>query len=331
MPTKIEWTDETWNPVTGCTKVSPGCAHCYAERMARRLAGRYGYPEAPHHFDVTLHRDKLFAPLHWKKPRQVFVCSMSDLFHEDVEMNWQVDIFAVMALTQRHTYQVLTKRPSRMRDVLSDGMGFWSRVTKRAIDMAVQNGLEVRWDKMKIPLVRHGLPNVWLGITVEDQQRVDERIPHLLDAPAVIRFLSVEPMLGLVDISPHLEDSEGREAQGAGWTNSGLLSPQDERGQRTKRERAIHLVIVGGETGPGARPMHPDWVRLLRDQCQEASVSFFFKAWGAWRPIGQGEIRYTDGEQRTQTLLDDDTLVTRVGKKAAGRLLDGREWNEKPL
>ncbi len=291
MATKIEWTDETWNPVTGCTKVSAGCANCYAERMARRLAGRYGYPEAPHHFDVTLHPERLEQPLRWRKPRRVFVCSMGDLFHEDVPYSWVEDILRIALWTPQHTYQILTKRPERMR------------VAYRTFCQTFNEGYPTK-----------PLPNVWLGVSCENQDAADARIPPLLQTPAAVRFVSAEPLLGAIDLG--LVNEHGGPADFA-------------------RINGLHWLIVGGESGPGARPMHPDWARGLRDQAQTAGVPFFFKQHGAW--IKQ---RAVPGDDWSQVVFMDELGKThkptnglefwRVGKKRAGRLLDGREWNEMP-
>lgn len=219
MSSKIEWTEETWNPITGCTKVSPGCANCYAERMARRLAGRVGYPEAPHHFDVTLHPERLDQPFRWKKPRRVFVCSMSDLFHRDVPGYFLAHVFNIMLRTPRHTYQVLTKRADLMHD----------------------------WCKHD-----YTPPNVWLGVTAENPRRADERIPYLLRTPAAVRFVSIEPMLGPVDLVA------------AGGIYNGSYPGLD-------------WVIVGCESGPRRRVCDIEWVRELVRECRDAHLPVFVK------------------------------------------------------
>ena len=282
---KIEWTDATWNPVTGCAKISPGCTNCYAERMAYRFAGCNGYPERPHHFDVTLHPERLEQPLRWRKPRRVFVVSMGDLFHEDVPDDYIREVFWTMQRAGWHTFQVLTKRPRRM--------AAWFAKRQDA------------------PV----LPNVWLGVTVEDQQRADERIPYLLECPAAVRFVSAEPLLGPIDLRAWL-------------------------GPVSTWER-LDWVICGGESGPGAQPMHPDWARALRDQCVSAGVPFFFKQWGAWHhdpqfaPVNPKKM-YMDRHGNFYSGTTDERYrdgllcFDRVGKKRAGRLLDGREWNEFP-
>jgi len=272
----IEWTDATWNPVRGCTRVSPGCGGpgkaggCYAERIAARFSGP-GQPfegfaerkggEARWTGKVALIEDMLAVPLRWSKPRRIFVNSMSDLFHEHLPDGAIDQVFAMMALCPQHTFQVLTKRPERMRDYLSDQ------------------------DPMP-------LPNVWLGVSAEDQARADERIPLLLETPAAVRFVSCEPLLGPIDLINLDHTGAQRKDQAHGI--SALWRAAAEIGLRTM----LDWVICGGESGPVARPMHPDWARSLRDQCQAAGVPFFFKQWG--------------------------------GKKRAGRLLDGVEHNAFP-
>lgn len=320
MSNPIGWTDQTWNPVTGCTPISPACDHCYARRMAKRLRGRYGYPDmvsewSPERggcmvhrdasFDVTLHEDKLRDPLHWRKPRRVFVVSMGDLFHEDVPRRSVIQVFATMALAPQHTFQVLTKRPTRMQTLLSSG-DFWRSVGYAASDRA---GTDIcAGDQLHPP------SNVWLGVTAEDQQRADERIPILLQTPAAVRFVSVEPMLGPV----HLEWLKGLASLSPDWaggTCGGTGHPHP----------LLDWVICGGETGPGARPMQPEWARSLRDQCHVARVPFWFKGWGQWLAVSQGA-------QDTRNLLHrtpkGQNLFYRVGKKLAGDLLDGVEWHQ---
>lgn len=228
----IEWTSATWNPVTGCTKVSPGCLHCYAERMARRLrdAGMVKYRNG---FTLTVHPEILEEPLAWRKPQMVFTCSMSDLFHQDVPTEFIQSVFDVMERADWHQFQVLTKRAARLAELVP----------------------VLRWPE-----------NVWVGVTVENQDYKD-RIDFLRTVPASIRFLSLEPLLGPM---------QSLDLSGIDW------------------------VIVGGESGPGARRLDPAWVREIRDQCTDASVPFFFKQWGG------------------------------VFKKRNGRELDGRTWDGMP-
>jgi len=252
MATKIEWTarpgttGETWNPVTGCTKISPGCKHCYAERMAKRLAGRFGYP-AIDPFKVTLHEDKLEQPLRWRKPRTVFVCSMGDLFHEDIPHAYRTDIFDVMASAEalRHTFLVLTKRPEKINAWVNWMCEHWPGDSPWNIATEVYNG----WP-----------PNVIPGVTAENQEQANLRIPVLLRIPAAVHFVSIEPMLGPVIIDHWLGDAY---SSCHGGFDSGL-----------------DWVIVGGETGPRARRMDCNWALDVVEQCQGAEVPVFVKHLG---------------------------------------------------
>lgn len=298
---KIEWTDATWNPVIGCTKVSPGCDHCYAIRTAHRMssnphpaiAAAYGGTEQDGEWtgQVNLLVDRLDQPLRWTKPKRIFVNAQSDLFHNAVPDALIAQVFAVMAAAGHHTFQVLTKRHGRMRSLLS------SEDFEVAVDAhARELGFEGYFG---MPL-----PNVWLGVSVENQQWADIRIRELLGTPAAVRFLSCEPLLGPVDLARAIEPNFAV----SGW----------------KDLSGLDWVIVGGESGPGARPMLPDWARSLRDQCQTAGIAFHFKQWGEWAP----DAAY-DGHGRLVDAQADESM-TRVGKKAAGRDLDGRTWDEYP-
>lgn len=331
--TGIEWTDATWNPVVGCRKVSEGCRNCYAERDGSRLAAmgaaKVDQGEDPgrlRHYQAAF-RDGRFTgravevpealdiPTRWKRPRRIFVNSMSDLFHEGVGVGFIAAVFARMLLCQRHTFQVLTKRPERMRWLL--GQPDFEGMVRSAADHLVHDrpvkDLEAPWP----------LPNVWLGVSVENQAGGDERIPLLLKVPAAVRFLSMEPLLGPVDLG-QIDPDEHDEFFGLSTEDGPLLD----------------WVIVGGESGPAARPMHPDWVRAIRDECAEAQVPFLFKQWGEWgppscppRPLGTrtpGEQpRWSAGSERS-FLFGDGQIMDRVGKKAAGRTLDGRTHDEFP-
>lgn len=318
--TAIEWTDATWNPVTGCTKVSPGCDHCYAETIAHRFAGTKAYPRG---FDVTLHPERLDQPLRWTRPRRVFVNSMSDLFHKDIPDDSIARIFAVMALAPQHTFQVLTKRHGRMRSLLANPE-FRTMVWAAIEDLPVPVTHYTHGIIVDLPWP---LPNVWLGVSVEDQQRADLRIPALLDTPAAVRFISAEPLLGPVNLS---------------W----LKCPCGECSD-PNYDPGIDWVIVGGESGHGARPMHPDWARTLRDQSTRAGIAFHFKQWGehasarrecdpwAWdEPTGWVNDETGELVAEDQVLADESgahyAAVWRVGKKFAGRQLDGRTWDEFP-
>jgi protein gp37 len=232
----IEWTDATWNPVTGCTKISTGCDNCYAERFSERFRGTPGHP-FENGFDLTLRPERLEQPLRWRQPRMVFVYSMSDLFHKDVPKEFIARVFDTMEAANWHTFQVLTKRSSLMRDFL-----------------------RVRYGPSLGPA------HMWFGVSIEDGTKLS-RVHHLQQAPAAIRFLSIEPLLGPVG---------------------------------TLDLAGIDWVIVGGESGPRARPMEREWVRSIRDQCKAAGLAFFLKQWGGLRP------------------------------KSGGRKLDGREWNQFP-
>ena len=315
--TNIEWTDATWNPVTGCSKVSPGCDHCYMFRQWPRLHGMgvRGYEGSPGRPALQLHR--LEEPLSWKKPRRVFVCSMSDLFHPDIPFDYILRVFEVMADAKRHTFQVLTKRPGRM-------MHFANKVLPEFGEAAY------RWPG-----------NVWAGTSLEmmadGNKLLWKRLALLARVPAKVRFVSAEPLLGPLDLRPWLGlecalPGCGR-PKGLHWEDAPLLalSPPDHPFQ------GLSWVIAGGESGPGARPMHPDWVRSLRDQCQAAGVPFHFKQWGEWHPsvtqrgasADWKPVTKDDAVQRLH-IWSDEELSIRIGKKAAGAVLDGREHREFP-
>jgi protein gp37 len=254
--TAIEWTDKVWNPVTGCTKVSPGCKLCYAEKIAHRF-----WPKGRKFADVQCHPDRLEQPLRWRKPQRIFVNSMSDLFHAAVPDDYIAAVFGVMAVCPHHTFQILTKRPERLLGWFNE----WARI-RTPTDLFVQ--LEAISAGASIPLhqlegtirsIPWPLLNVHLGVSCEDQKTADERIPLLLQTPAAVRFLSLEPLLS--DINLGLMGTCPME-WGHGYS---LVSDW------------LHGVIVGGESGHGARPMNEDWVRSIRDQCVEAGVAFFYK------------------------------------------------------
>lgn len=244
--TKIEWAEATWNPITGCTKTASGCKNCYAERRAKRFRGRFGYP-ADDPFRVTFHENRLQDVTPRQKPKRVFVCSMGDLFHEDVKDEWRLKVLERIMLCYLHEFVILTKRITTARR-------FFDRYS------AAQN--------------------IVLGYSASTQADFDNGFYQLAFSHADRKVLSLEPLLGPIDLG----------------------SEQDLA--------CIDGVIVGGESGPGARPMHPDWVRSIRDQCVAAGVPFFFKQWGAWAQTGPGFVR--------------------VGKKIAGRKLDGRTWDQWP-
>lgn len=342
---KIEWTGRSdWNPVRGCTRVSPGCGGpgphggCYAEGIASRFSGPglafHGFAEKiggkPHWTGkVEIMWDRLTDPLKWRKPATIFALSMSDLFHEKLPMEEIATIYAVMVAAvhvRRHTLQVLTKRSARMREILNNP-AFWRQVNAEASGHVMEN-TDV-FNRMhggaRATLDEYGPdnppPGIWLGVSVENQKYVDERIPDLLATPAAIRFLSCEPLLGLIDLSLHMGAWPLRD-----WTK-----------HRTEWEMApynsgISWIIAGGESGSNARPAHPDWFRSLRDQCVTAGVPFFFKQWGEWAP--------DPGAYGVPLMLHDGlhhwgglgpyAYSMKVGKKAAGALLDAVEHKATP-
>jgi protein gp37 len=339
--TGIEWTDATWNPTRGCSRVSEGCRNCYAERATARFLKVWGTIEGLAKFtpsgprwsgNVVLHESALDRPLRWRRPRRIFVNSMSDLFHEKLSDEAIDQVFAVMAIAHQHTFQVLTKRPARMLEYTSAparaetvGIAMAHRMCGIA-PPSVPRHLQPPWP----------LPNVWLGVSVENQATADERIPLLLQTLAAIRFLSCEPLLGSIDLRRYIFCPGVEESESHGRTvhrHNGACCSQPR----------VDWVIVGGESGPGARPMHPAWARALRDQCSESRAAFFFKQWGEWLPREWGDIvdlpRY-DGSSRIGFFQDglfsqagshsDYQNMTRIGKAKAGRLLDGREHSEFP-
>jgi protein gp37 len=289
--------------------------------------------------------EHLLDPLIWRKPRRIFVNSMSDLFHPGVTDEMLDRIFAVMALSPRHTFQVLTKRPERMQAYMTGDWG--SRVADVLVDWLSEATLSSAEFAAKECRLTEPLPNCWMGVSVENQAAADERIPLLLQTPAAVRFISAEPLLGPVSISRwtgvecHHEDSYSESD-----TNATVCRECDE-------SDFLDWAICGGESGPGARPMHPDWARGLRDQCVAAGVPFFFKQWGEWKggdqhlsaghgikpgSVGPERVRWLQTDGRSAPCgsspvgfeLGPNNLVTRVGKKATGHLLDGVEWHQFP-
>lgn len=346
----IEWCDSTWNPVTGCTKVSAGCDNCYAETFAERWRGTPGhYFEGG--FDVQLRPDKLDLPLRWRRPRRIFVNSMSDLFHDQVPDEYVAKVFAVMAFAGHHTFQVLTKRHARMRSLLSRP-SFPELVTTWAwrINAGRALGLPHGNAEHSRTAVAWPLSNVWLGVSAENQQWADIRIPALLDTPAAVRFVSAEPLLGPIDLTswigcPH-DSLSGVDQEPLANPTKRWRCDQCRAGvlDGTVTNVGLHWVIAGGESGRGARPMHPDWARSLRGQCEAAGVAFLFKQWGEYQPFSpndpDGKCVYVERDGGIHKHSEDGQLqftmghwsaMVRRGKKAAGRLLDGREHNGYPL
>lgn len=312
--THIQWCDMTFNPWIGCTKVSPGCAHCYAERDfdLRKHIAKWGAGQLRHRTSAEYWRqplrwqrtaaryareleitgrvtDESGDVIVWHRPR-VFVASLADVFDPEVPAEWRRDLFFLITQCHSLDFLLLTKRPHLVEQQLKE----------------ISTGPVAHWDLWGDWQLAGGLPNVWLGTTVEDQARADERIPALLSIPARMRFLSCEPLLGPVDLSfgnPKWRTFESYHAE-------------------------IHWVICGGESGPQAWPMHPDWARSLRDQCAAVSVPFLFKQWGEWSP--RELVEDTRQDSTLKFFPNLEMTFARVGKHGAGRLLDGREHNEFP-
>lgn len=338
--TRIEWTrnsdgtsGKTWNPIVGCSIVSPGCTNCYAMTMAARLEvmSRTQFPQ----YAGTTKRVNgnavwtgkvarapeatLLKPLSVKKPTTWFVNSMGDLFHEDTPRDWQEAVFAVMALTPHHTYQVLTKRSGLMMDFINhadeddtrDAMATEAaRLTGSAT--AAADVIGAGWP----------LKNVWIGVSAERQQEANARILDLLATRVAVRFVSAEPLLGPIDFGA-LPIKGGSRTQ----IKNALTGERNLSADHLCGLERLDWVIVGGESGPSARPMHPDWARSIRDQCAAASVPFFFKQWGEWAPYDSGAI----DSAKLATPKSLDTPMQRFGKSRAGRLLDGRLHDAMPV
>jgi len=300
MPSKIEWTDETWNPATGCTQVSAGCDNCYARAMARRLGamnkrnlalGRKDNGYHPDHpFNVTLHPDRLLQPLRWRKPRMIFVVSMGDLFHVNVPDEFIDRVFAVMAACPQHTFQVLTKRPERMAGYCNETASIQEQDGSYSLIKPLKKMLPCDhlpdYDPVGGDFRLHSWPlaNIWLGTSIEDQATAAARIPHLLKCPAAVRYVSAEPLLGAIDCTLWTRslvecDECGCQFRVDGqpdeWNGSGC-SMCDSGGLAPVRPR-IDWVIAGGESGSKARPMASNWVRSIRDACAAAGVAFYLK------------------------------------------------------
>ncbi len=424
--TKIEWTDATWNIVTGCQIVSPGCTNCYAMRLAgtrlRNLPSRAGLTKDSKAGpawtgDVRFNREWLDQPLRWKRPRMIFVVAHGDLFADGVTDEQLDQIFAVIALSPQHIFQVLTKRPERMRDYLRDPQAY-GRILNAAGPLRAERPY-LGDIPISDPRDAGFWPQLWLGVSVEDQRRADERIPILMDTPAAVRWISGEPLLGVVDLRAFLPDAWRCKQPVRSWSDfvwpswvpaqiqtdiESFWNPQWGRGPNawmrgaiengqppigtlgryrsfrrgeplidgrfvpawnnigrvitdagevhcvsagTYQSRAprINWIVAGGESGPNARPMHPDWARSLRDQCAATGVPFLFKQWGNWQIAseGNGHLDHNmarndaywidiDGKRHKPSSIDltRPYAMHRVAKSVAGRLLDGVEHNGFP-
>ncbi len=292
----IEWTDHTFNPWIGCTHVSPGCVHCYAETLMDQRYGKVEWGKGKPRMRTSVANWR--KPLAWNKKAakegkryRVFCSSLADVFDPEVDHQWRFDLWALIDQTPNLDWLLLTKRPEQIARMMP-------------IRWGCDPAMAYFDDTTLMP------ENVWIGTSVEDQRRADERIPHLIKIPAKVLFLSCEPLLGPVD----LEQAGAIESAGPTWAGYNAH---------------IEWVIAGGESGHGARPMHPDWARSLRDQCQAAGVAFHFKQYGEWMP--SEDLPDDVGGHGLRFLEPDGQPVTRVGKKAAGRVLDGRTWDEFPV
>ncbi|SDF82684.1 phage Gp37/Gp68 family protein [Thalassobaculum litoreum] len=401
--THIEWTDATWNPITGCSVVSPGCTNCYAMKLAgtrlQHHPSRQGLTMDTKagpvwSGEVRFNEGWLDQPIRWRKPKRIFVCAHGDLFHEAVPDEWIDQVFAVMALCPQHTFQVLTKRPGRMRawfeekwqGTLPQTLKFPDGTsldipaggeTGRRVKVEAECELFLRRFGLADPEKDHlwtddgnckamqwqwPLPNVWLGVSVEDQARADERVPLLLDTPAAVRWVSAEPLLGPVDFTnlreynptgkPWIDALRGLVTRGDYLARSPSECSMNTSTRIPGELPSIEWVVVGGESGRDARPMHPVWARSLRDQCVAAGVPFHFKQWGTWHSALEhdpashpddvttiamnrvGEKVYRSSEVfrlGADPSNDDWQTFCEVGKKAAGRQLDGATWDQYPV
>lgn len=407
--TKIEWAANadgsagaSWNPIRArnradgrvgwfCIHASAGCKHCYAEPINRRVGAGVDYAaQNRDQVDIFLDEKTLLQPLRWKRPRTIFVCSMTDLFGEFVADAMIDRVFAIMALCTQHTFIVLTKRSTRMRTHLAAGakervifaLDIIRAQTRARIDAAKPRRMVATVDdiiahdahatqlNLQEGFAPWPLRNVWLGVSAEDQRNADARIPDLLDTPATIRLLSAEPLLAPIDLTsawirPQRGCAGTHSHNGVrGMTIHGVRHEIDPHRPHHHHDEfcgpRLDWIIAGGESGPNARPMHPDWARRLRDQCEDASLPFFFKQWGAWiehdHHIDGPNVRTieTDTPEAEEELarcrnpgwitasgqfiadvrqLPKDVparLMDRVGKRAAGRILDGRTHDERP-
>lgn len=370
MPSKIEWTEMTWNVTSGCTRASEGCRNCYAERLVstrlRHLPQNEGVTKDGRWTGVIrCHEDKLLEPLKRKTPTRYFVCSQSDLFHDGVPFEFVDKVFAVMALCPQHTFILLTKRPERMaeyvaqllsakRHVISAGLSLGLGLTLGQVEARMSTAFDGDtgrwiWNKKGNPL-----KNAWLGVSIEDQATADKRIPELLKVPAAVRWVSYEPAIGPVNLDEWIGDCLDCDA---------FIRLHHEHGDLNHyadgdKELPFHWVVMGGESGPNARPMNPNWARSMRDQCNAAGVPLFFKQWGEFScreidpnkthvhvnlfPV-DGLLAYSNNESERFILTESSGVwepikdipanaigCSRVGKKAAGCLLDGREHKEFP-
>lgn len=340
---KIQWLNipgykgETWNPLLGCMKVSEGCKNCYAEKQAFRIAhmGNEGYkkvtnfPDKGWNGETEIVADSFYKPLQWKRPRVIFVCSMGDLFfskHEELEID---KVFAIAALCPQHIFIILTKRPKQMAAYFNIGneelIGKWE-------EGSYEIGIADKNDDIDAPAVfiynrthrQWPLKNIWLGVSAENQKQADIRIKFLLETPAVVHGVSIEPMLGSLNLIPHINLEKENSPHPGGDVRS--------------TEGGLDWVICGGESGHKARPTHPDWVRSIRDQCKAANTPFFFKQWGELIPSCQArhlklplsEFAHKNVQFQSPHNPDKTNTYFKIGKHKTGNLLDGQKHEQYP-
>lgn len=300
--TSIEWTDYTWNPVTGCDKISAGCRSCYAETLANRFWGDRKFT------DVQIHHERLMEPVNSLKKlkgKKVFVCDVSDLFHDDVPFEFIGAVLAIMLMMPETIFQVLTKRPKRAVEFFNWLKLVTHPITGEQLDMRVVK--EVK--------------NIWIGVSCENQEQADKRIPLLLQIPAAVRFLSCEPLIGPIDLTVIAPESKG----GIIGSTNCLTGEENAFTHAIDIHSKVDWVICGGESGHQARPMHPEWVRSLRDQCAAANVPFFFKQWGEYAPLRECSMH--DVRKLKRAIVSDpyEHMVFRIGKSKSGNLLDSKQ------
>jgi len=330
--TKIEWTDATWNPITGCTVHSPGCTNCYAMKLAgTRLKHHWSRQGLTidtkagpvWNGEVRFNEEWLDQPLRWKRPRMIFVCAHADLFHAGVPNKWIDRIFVKMARCPQHIFQVLTKRSDRMFEYLSQGL-----LASRIAALVMQEDPDFDFRNFAWPL-----RNVWPGVSVEDQERANQRVPDLIATPAWVRWVSAEPLLGPIDFT-RISTMRWRGAEVLDALTGQLSGMFGDPCHYSVG--GLDWIVAGGESGENARACHPEWAIGLRDQCTTADVPFLWKQWGEWKPFvsmgDTGTFVDASGEYSGARLhhFPDGHELAKVGKKAAGRLLDGVEHNGFP-
>lgn len=346
--TLIEWTDATWNLINGCTVLSPGCTNCYAMRLAgtrlRNHPSREGLTKVVNGNpvwtgEVLFNRAVALDPFKWREPRRIFVCAHGDLFHAEVPDAWIDYVFFMAMLCPQHTFQILTKRPERMREYMRIVLDETEQQTAGRFAIAAKHAGLCDHPRVRSMDINWPPRNVWLGTSVEDQKRAEERVPVLIETPAVVRWLSCEPLLGPVDLTalPSIFGGVHRPLMAL----NALLGFHQCGPAVIVAPGSIDWIVVGGESGPGSRPMHAGWARLLRDSCRAAGVPFHFKQWGDWAPgfVLADKIRMTPAQDLSRFErrggfvsheFANDATSYRIGKKLAGRELDGRTWDEYP-